>query len=449
MATAHPRLAGWKERFAKAPLARKIVADLEGRRQDIWRRTFELLQEESPEYRNAVDDEFTAESRSHCGDLLHTITAIAAGRLDSRDPFAFVRKHAEWRARHQVPLVASLHAYRLAHKTYWGITREALAGHRRRKEALHALTTLSDFWIELFEAVGAALEEAHAAEEARIVAQNTRAYTALMDDLLSGTEPARPDGRRLLTLCGIRPGTAMTVAAIRPFSAENGAPVDVEVTLRSLVRLLQQALPSSVFGKLVGLRNGEIVAIVSSDGDASGRLLKHLGRQRFAGRAGDSAGAGAGVGLDKIDFAGLPEALAEARMALELTSPTRALLHFGGIDLGEFVIRRAGKPALRLIPDWVREAGGNGQEDDLIRTIRAFAESSLNVKQTARRLGVHTNTVYFRLNQIKKRAGVDPRTFSGTSFLVTALRLLETHGEGNGGTHRSAVTPVPRGPSDR
>jgi len=31
------------------------------------------------------------------------------------------------------------------------------------------------------------------------------------------------------------------------------------------------------------------------------------------------------------------------------------------------------------------------------------------------------------MNQIKKRTGVDPRTFSGASFLLTLSRLLESH----------------------
>ena len=103
MPAGDPRFADWRERFQKSPLARRVVTGLEGRAQEIWRRTFDLLRKESPEYRNAVDDEFTAGSKSHCGELLKTIIAIAAGRLRNADPLAFVRKHAEWRARHQVP----------------------------------------------------------------------------------------------------------------------------------------------------------------------------------------------------------------------------------------------------------------------------------------------------------------------------------------------------------
>ena len=112
--------------------------------------------------------------------------------------------------------------------------------------------------------------------------------------------------------------------------------------------------------------------------------------------------------------------------------PGRALLHFADIDLAEFLIHRADRAALRLIPEWLREAHTRSSEDVLVRTIRVFADCSLNVKETARRLGVHTNTVYFRLNQIKRRTGADPRTFSGTSFLLTALRLLDRHSQDNG-----------------
>jgi DNA-binding PucR family transcriptional regulator len=121
----------------------------------------------------------------------------------------------------------------------------------------------------------------------------------------------------------------------------------------------------------------------------------------------------------------LPEALGEARLALDLTKPDRAMVWFSQIELTEALARRPDRAVLRLIPDWVRENYVSGREQDLVATIRAFAQCSLNVKETARKLRVHTNTVYFRLNQVKKRTGVDPRTFAGTSLLITALRLLD------------------------
>ena len=432
MAPASANVGEWSTRFRKDPLARGVVAGLRKRSTEIWQRTFELLQRESPEYRNSVDEEFTKESQSHCRELLNTIIAIAAGRAETSggDPFGFVRTHAEWRARRLVPLTASLHAYRLAHKTYWGITREALLRHADREEALNSLTMLSDFWMEFFDHVGAVLAEAHGIEEGRSVAQNTRAYAGLVDDLLRGREPRGAEARRLRTLCGIRPGAPMAVAVTRPFASGNGKAIDLDVSRRSLGRFIQQVLPSAVFGKLVQVRNDEVTAIVSSDAGTACELLKVLRRSGFGRRSASGLAAGVGVSLDTTEVAHLGQSLEEARLALEFASAAEPLMHFAAIDLAEFLIRRADKTALRLVPEWTRHlSAGGGASGELSRTIRTFAECSLNVKQTAVRLGVHANTVYFRLNRIHKLAGIDPRTFSGTSLLLTALRLLEAHGD--------------------
>jgi hypothetical protein len=435
MTTVNAKVREWSARFRKAPLASSVVAGLDKRSAEIWQRTFEMMKQESPEYRNNVDDAFPKESRSHCGELLNMIIAVAAGRANrsgAADPFAFVRTHAEWRARHQVPLTASLHAYRLAHKTYWAITRESLVRHAQREEALDSMAMLSDFWIEFFDYVGAILAEAHAAEEGQSVAQHTRAYVGLIDDFLRGIEPRDAEGQRLRTLCGIRPGAPMAVVVARPFQSANEKEIDLETRLRALVRLIQQVLPSAVFGKLVDIRNGEVTAILCSDRDTSRNFLKVLRKQGFGKRAANGLAAGVGASLDTTEIARLPESLDEARLAQGFTSPAQPLGHFADVDLPQFLIRRADSIALRLIPEGMRHltpAGGE-QSAELLRTIRAFADCNLNVKQTARSLGVHTNTVYFRLNRIETLTGVDPRTFSGISLLVTALRLLETHVNG-------------------
>jgi hypothetical protein len=434
MTTVNVRVLKWSDRFRDAPLARSVVTGLRERSAEIWQRTFDLLQQESPEYRNSVDEAFTSESKSHCGELLNTIIAIAAGRAARSigDPFGFVRTHAEWRARHQVPLTASLHAYRLAHKTYWAITRESLLRHGKQQEALDSMAMLSDFWIEFFDCVGAVLAEGHAVEEGLSVAQSTRAYVSLIEDLLRGVAPRDAEGQRLSTLCGIRAGAPMAVIVARPFHSGNGKEIDLEVALRALVRLIQQVLPSAVFGKLVYIRNSEVTAVLCSDRDTSRGFLKVLRKHGFGKRASNGLAAGVGVSLDTVDIAGLPRSLDEAQLALGFTSQAQPLGHFADIDIQEYLIRRADAIAIRLIPDGVLHlnAAGGGPAEGLSRTISAFADCSLNVKQTARRLGVHPNTVYFRLNQIRRRTGIDPRTFSGASLLLTALRLLETRANG-------------------
>ena len=418
----------WGRRFRDDPLASAVVAGLKDRSNEIWQGTFDLLRQESPEYRNSVDDEFTRESKSHCGELLRAIVAIAAGRVGKAggDSFGFVRTHAQWRARHQVPLIASLHAYRLAHKTYWGISRAEVLRRAKRDEAIHSLTMLADFWLELFDHVGAELAQAHAVEEGLIVAHGTRAYVALIDDLLRGQAPRDQEAERLCALCGVRPGAPMAVAVARPLQSGNGH-VDLEVTLRSLVRLIEQVLPSADFGKLIDIRNGGVTAIACSDTDTARGVLAALRRNGFR-HARNGLAAGVGVSLDTTEIGRLPQALAEADLALGFAGAARPLMHFADIDLPEFLLRRADTAALRLIPDWVRHFSPEDEPTrELARTVAAFADCNFNVKRTAQRLGVHTNTVYFRLNRIKKLTGVDARTYAGTSLLLTALRLEEIH----------------------
>ena len=422
----------WHEQFRKNPLASRVVAGLRERSNEIWAHTFQLLTQESPEYRNAVDDEFTEESKAHCGELLGTIVSIPTGRVakGDADPFDFVRIHAKWRAQRKVPLIASLHAYRLAHRTYSEVSQEELSRHHQVEDIVRSLTMLSAFWIQLFDHIGAVLAEAHAAEEGLIVAQNTPSYGALIDGLLRGVFPGDSESSRLCTRCGIRPGATMAVAVAKPYPADSGKVVELEVTLRSFVRLMEQVLSPTTFGHLVDIRNGEVVVIVCRDGDAARALMKALQQSGFPKRVSKGHSTRVGLSLDTNDVADLPRAFEEARTALDFAGPARPLMHFAAIDLSDFLVRRADSAAMRLLPGWVArfQLQNDAQATDFSRTIRAFADCSFNVKRTAQRLGVHTNTVYFRLNRIKKITGVDPRTYSGITSVLTALRLLEFRG---------------------
>src|SRR5580692_4563207 len=242
----------WCDRLRSDPLARSAIIGLRSRADEILQHAFVLLQRESPEYRNSVDDEFARESKAHCNELLQTIIAIAAGEMRKTrlDPFDFVRSHARWRARHHVPLVASLHAYRIAHRTYSEISQDALAKHGAPKEIVGAQRMLSEFWLELFNHVDHVLADAHTAEDALIVAQQTRSFVHLVNELLRGVAPAEQELRRLCALRGIQPGAQLAVTVARPLLVP-GHHADREVTLRSLARRLEQALQPTMFGTLV------------------------------------------------------------------------------------------------------------------------------------------------------------------------------------------------------
>jgi DNA-binding PucR family transcriptional regulator len=65
-----------------------------------------------------------------------------------------------------------------------------------------------------------------------------------------------------------------------------------------------------------------------------------------------------------------------------------------------------------------------------VQTLRAYADSGLNVSRTAQRLTVHPNTVHYRLGRVATITGQDPRRFDDLAELLTALRLLASQHPG-------------------
>jgi hypothetical protein len=419
----------WAERFRRNLLASSVIAGLREQGDEIWRRALSQLQRESPEYRNAVDGELIERSKIHYESIRQTILAIAANLTTKGvDPFDFVREHAQWRVRHQMPLVREQRAYRTAHRIYRESTQESLLGHAEQGEAIVSLVMLSNFWIEFFDHLATVLTEAHVAEEGMIAARGSRTFVDLMDDLLRGREPIGAEANRLFALCGMQFGAPLAVAVVRPLQSGHGNQIDLEAMLRSLVRLLEQVLGAACFGRIIDIRNAEVMVIAGGVAKPARSMLEALCRHGFRQEAASGLAAlRGGISADAFEIARLPQALEEAKTALELASDAQPILHFSDIELPEFLIRHADRAAVRLIPQWACHfnSADDARTRQLVQTIRVFADGNFNVKETARRLGVHPNTVYWRLNRIEKLTGIDPRTYSGTSLFLTVLRLLE------------------------
>ena len=60
---------------------------------------------------------------------------------------------------------------------------------------------------------------------------------------------------------------------------------------------------------------------------------------------------------------------------------------------------------------------------DLCDTLECFFSNNLNLTETAEELGVHRNTIIYRLNQISKILGADPRIFEQAMSIKIALLI--------------------------
>lgn len=67
----------------------------------------------------------------------------------------------------------------------------------------------------------------------------------------------------------------------------------------------------------------------------------------------------------------------------------------------------------------------NGVLDEpaLLATLNAYFAANLNLKETARKLNIHKNTLYYRFEKIRKQIGLDPRSFHNAVKLSLALLI--------------------------
>jgi hypothetical protein len=431
----------WGARLQENQLAERVLVAVHERESDIQRSTFDGLQRENPAFQRATSEQFRDEAAGHCHEIGNVMFAIASGRAVGLggDPFGFVRLHGVRRARQRFPLAGSLNAYRLAHKGYWTVMSETVVHFAADEHEVNACSMmLSAFLMEFFDVVSGTLTDAYLAEEAHLIARRTRARVALIDDLTHGRQPGDLEARELCERCGIRPGMHMAVALIRPFESACNGYAEQDVALHRLSERVEQSLSQRGFGTLVDRRDGAVLVIAAGQSETA-RALATVLRASVGGRQnGATFPVAVGIGLDVTEIAAVPQAYQEAERAIEFAEPRRPVVHFADVDLVELLRRRPDAAALRLVPEWagrLREA--DAKSGDLSRTIDAFAECDLNVKRTARSLKLHTNTVYFRLNRVLKLTGVDPRSFSGASLLLTALRLHDAKVNGAGDRRRN------------
>jgi sugar diacid utilization regulator len=370
--------------------------------------------------------QFRAEAFGHCNDILKSMLAIASGsaRAQGDDPFHFVASHAVRRAREQFPLAGSLNAHRFAHRGYWEVMRNSvLSAPAVDGEKSDCLMPLSEFLLGFFDRISGIMTDAYIAEQKRVIARRT--HVALVEDLLHGRQPGDLETQDLCERTGIGSSAAVAIAIARIGPASNGKLIDRAAELDRLSEIFRKALAPEKFSHLIDIRKDEVLAIVASGAETAKLVAKAF--CEAAEQPGHSARVG--ISLNAREISALPQAYQEAERAVEFATKTRPIMPFAEIDLMEFLVRRPNHAARRLIPDWAGRLvdADSGKQGELSRTIRHFADCNFNVKRTARRLNLHTNTVYFRLNRIRELTGIDPRSYSGLSLLLTTLRILDGH----------------------
>ncbi|MCW5735279.1 MAG: helix-turn-helix domain-containing protein [Enhydrobacter sp.] len=345
-------------------------------------------------------------AQAHIDEL---VRLFAGGELGD---FTFVREHARLRAEQRFPLETTLHAYRCGHRVLSRWMRDSAVASRLDNPD-RAIATIADFAIEYTDTISAVMTSEYVAHIRVVAAAQGDRDAELLNVLLAGYDES--DGRiaQLLRACGyLEQRHAYCVVAIRSANAsEMEAPERGQRILTSLSDLLS----GTHIRSLAGLRNGVVVAVASAVRRKSGWTTPQSSlAERLASlllQWGPSVVVG--VSADHPSTSAIPRAQREAFAALEFASVDRRVVRFSTLPLRSLLTHAGGEYVRATAPAWtaVLLDADAAAEGNLLKTLAALADSSLNVQAAARRLGVHANTVYGRLSRIRDLTGLDGQNF--------------------------------------
>jgi sugar diacid utilization regulator len=410
----------WKERIQADPLATRVFAALWPIREILASSMTERIRDENPLMGELIKSH-PAETAQHILTHFHALLALPTELTDEleSDPFAFVRAHGVYRARSGIPLLAVLQAYRMGHQGCWGAMRDMIIQLAANAEdGLRTSMLLSDYCIEYTDLVSTTLTEAYLSEQALVAAQSARTSIAVVGDLLRGEAPRTPETRALCQSADIGDGRSMVVLVAKRVPLGNSAPFSAHQR-GALVRAVESALPRSQFGRLVDLGLDELVAVVSSSPSPGVRTAHAIRAQMSEILAATGPSLRAGIGLDVCDIRALPQSYTEALSAIRILGAHHNVCHLADVRVDAYLRSSADATAQRLASPWA----GALRAEKHSRTLQAFADASLNIKECAHILDVHNNTIYHRLNRIEELTGVDPRTYEGLTHLLTVLAI--------------------------
>ena len=330
--------------------------------------------------------------------------------LEAVEPTPDFLRWTQALAQHRIPLTSVLRAYRVAHARWWDVWTEQVASRVEAGEAAAVGAAGSRYlfaWADLLsdQATIEYLEEA-----GRLARQGSVAQAAFVrgvlggdpDDLAAASRRLGYDlgGRHLAAVLKAPPGDEMTDALL-------------ERAARGLADACGAGRPLAV---LVDSRTAWVWLAVGADVEPprtmSGPVRAGVGR--------------AGRGLRGFR-ASHGEALEASRIAELTERPQGSVTRYTAVELAALCARDIDACRRFVRSNLGALAAADDQSRRLLATLQAFFREGSNYRATARRLGVHHNTIVYRVTQVEELLGHP--LGEGRIQLELALELAATLGD--------------------
>jgi hypothetical protein len=393
----------------------RIVGALLEDLDELAERATTAIRAQIPAYADR-DERFMADVRDqvrrHFGVQL---AALLEEREVTAAEIGFTRHAAMRRARLGFAVEDYVTAFRVGMEVLWEQVTERMAPSIAGREAALSLVQPLMSYAN-FAATRAG--DAYVEFQQHVEADADRARRDLLEHLLAGQLPERGPLQASALGFGLREDARAIVAVAVPAAPDHGDEVPSGASA-ALARIGLADRPA-----LVVARQSEIVAVPAlcgADDAASACARLEEVQQRLA-----AEGLPLAMGISTVAYgvAELPRAYEEARAALagvadEGVAALPLLTPFAYLaQSADATAHRLVDERLQTFLDEDRSRGGV-----LVATVRAFADADLNVRVAAERLGIHPNTVQYRIGRIEERTGRTLRRVDDLMAILVAIEL--------------------------
>lgn len=348
------------------------------------------------------------------------LKAIVDGRAPGDEELMTMAESARRRVHQGVPLTSLLHAVRLGSRELWHALLEQCGSDPESREQL--LTLFSPFLLDFFDAMSQRLASAYVDEQY----QRARWRDALRYELLTIIFSFSDDAtafRRTAEGLGLDPETPRVALALEVDLPEV-LPSRMEGELDRIVLSVSRCLKLSASDLVRTMHRGRVVIwLPTVRGDSV--LTTDTFMRAYARQAMDSTRdvRAVGIGLMNAGPTGWAASANEALRALEssrLTAAASPISSYSDFVLEESALRS--DSALRYLEALIDRLS---HEQELLQTLSLFFEHSQHRKQTSEQLGIHPNTLNYRLGRIEEILGADLSDINWLAKLHVAIQLRQ------------------------
>ncbi len=399
------------ERIIAAVQAREdALAD--GMLAEIARQIDEYAGDERAELRVAV--------REHC--LTHVrlfLDVVVTGRALQPGELPFLPATAAQRVQQGVPLDAVLHAFRVGHRCVWDAIVATAADDPAGEAAALAMARPS---MEYIDSVSSAVADAYLEAQLGAVADQDRGRRDLLDLLLEGRLPLGGEMQARAVALGFEPPVPYVVGVVAVTAAAESS----HTMQRQVARAVEDRVREVCTGVLLVARRDEIVGLFAPRGGDLEALRHELNTAVTRLHEGRDVTVAIGMSTEVSGLDAAALAYREARRALAWASPGPQVVALPFVSVFDYLIASADDTARRIPSPAGPLLTGEAMNVTVARdTLLAYFDGGLNVRRAAEELGIHANTMHYRLRRIAEVTGCDLHDFRSLIELLIALRLRD------------------------